>query len=211
MEALEIAKAIPPFLTAGAAIYGVYLAKLGLDKWRRETIGKRKVELAEEVLASFYEARDIITWARFPGSVGSEGSTRPREPGESEDDARRKDSYYVTPERLNKKAEFFAQLQARKYRFAVMFGKDKAKPFDDVHEIKSKVIVSAHMLIRTHRQGGDPVETAQLSKNRRDWEDTVGWGVSEEDAIARRLDGVIENVEKSCRPIIDESTKSWTK
>ena len=39
-------------------------AKAGLDKWRRETIGKRKAEVAEETLTALYEAREIIESVR---------------------------------------------------------------------------------------------------------------------------------------------------
>src|ERR1700730_11838477 len=61
---VELLKALPSIVTAGTAIFGVLLAKAGLEKWRRETIGKRKIEVAEEVLADFYQARDIINEAR---------------------------------------------------------------------------------------------------------------------------------------------------
>jgi hypothetical protein len=47
----------------------VLLAKAGLEKWRRETIGKRKVELAKEVLADFYQARDIIQRPDLPLAI----------------------------------------------------------------------------------------------------------------------------------------------
>ena len=42
---------------AGVAIYGI-------RSWRREFRGKRQIELAEDVLALFYEARDAITAIR---------------------------------------------------------------------------------------------------------------------------------------------------
>lgn len=46
-----------------ASIVAIY----GIRAWRREFIGKRKIELAEEVLALFYETRDIIRYIRDPG------------------------------------------------------------------------------------------------------------------------------------------------
>jgi hypothetical protein len=36
-----------------------YIGYRGLTKWREERIGKRRVELAEDVLADFYQARDM--------------------------------------------------------------------------------------------------------------------------------------------------------
>src|SRR5690242_11617520 len=46
-------------LAGWAAIRGVYA-------WRSELVGRRKAELAEEVLAQFYRARDVLIWARLP-------------------------------------------------------------------------------------------------------------------------------------------------
>ena len=73
---IELAKAIPSVVTAITAVVAVIIAARGLNRLRAETIGKRKVERAEDVLADFYQARDIINAARSPGSFGYEGATR---------------------------------------------------------------------------------------------------------------------------------------
>ncbi len=65
----EVVKVLGSVATAGAAWFAATIAYRGLNKWRAETIGKRKAELAEEVIADFYEARDIIIAARSPGSL----------------------------------------------------------------------------------------------------------------------------------------------
>jgi hypothetical protein len=111
---LELVRMIPSVVTAITAIYGVRIGIQGLNKWRTETIGKRKAELAEEVLADFYEGRDIINAARSPGGFGHEGATRPRAEWESEDDTRTLDAYFRTMERLRNKEEFFARFHARR-------------------------------------------------------------------------------------------------
>ncbi len=51
VDVAEAVKAIAPVFTAGAACFGAYIGYRGLERWRAETIGKRKAELAEEVLA----------------------------------------------------------------------------------------------------------------------------------------------------------------
>jgi hypothetical protein len=72
-------------------------------------LGKRRTEFAEVVLADFYQAQRIIDEARSPGSMGNEGSTRPKVAGETEDEERTLNAYFVTAERLNNRSEFFAQ------------------------------------------------------------------------------------------------------
>ena len=126
--------------TAGAAWFDATIAYHGLNKWRAETIGKRRAELAEEVLADFYQARDIITAARSPGSFGHEGSARQRAVWENEDDARKLNAYFATTERLENKAEFFAQLRARRYRFMAHFCRTAAKPYDELFKIRAEIL-----------------------------------------------------------------------
>ena len=114
---IEAAKVLPNAITAITAIVGVIIASRGLNRWRLEAIGKRRAELAEDVLADFYEARDAIQAARSPLSSGDEGDTRIKAPDEFEADTRTLNAYYAVAERLAKKAEFFAKLNAKRYRF----------------------------------------------------------------------------------------------
>ena len=56
-------------IVSWSAIYGI-------DSWRREYRGKRQIELAEDTLALFYQAQDIINWIRYPLSSADEGKSR---------------------------------------------------------------------------------------------------------------------------------------
>ena len=200
---IELAKALPSVVTAGAAIYGVVIAKAGLDKWRAETIGKRKAELAEEVLADFYQARDIINAARSPGSLGHEGATRQKAEWESEEDTRNLNGYFVAYERLRNKEEFFAQFHARRYRFMAHFGLEAGKPYDELHKIYAQIVVAVRMLIGTYQQRTQ----GSLPENREAWEATIGWGLLENDKIPAELDVLIDDIERICRPAIQEAAK----
>jgi hypothetical protein len=130
----EVIKAVAPAFTAGAACTGAYIAYRGLTKWQDETIGKRRIELAEDVLADFYQARDIIKAARSPFGFSHEGLSRKKGENETEEDARILNSYFAVTERLMSKADFFAEMWARRYRFSFVFGCEAAKPYDDLFE-----------------------------------------------------------------------------
>ena len=73
----------------------IALAEKKVDLDRAFEAWKRQTEFAEQIIADFYEARDIINAARMPGSFGDEGSTRQKEDWETENDTRRLNSYYV--------------------------------------------------------------------------------------------------------------------
>ena len=168
-----------------------------LDAWKRRTT------LAEEVLAEFYHAKDIIDAARAPGSLGGEGDTRPREAWETEEDSRLLDSYYWPVERLDKRQEFFAQFLAKRYRFVALFGSDAGQPFLDFWRVRGEILVAVRMLIGTHQQR----HMGSLPEDRKHWETTMGWVHLPVDPIAARLDGVIEAIEKICRPVIQDIAK----
>jgi hypothetical protein len=188
---IEFFKTLPSIVTMLTAIIAAYVGLKSLSRWREESVGKRKSELAEHVLADFYQVRDIFEWVRFPGSYADEGAERPRIEGEREDEARRRDSYYVPIARLTKEAEFFGAFQARKYRFVALFGTHAGTPFQELKDIQSKIVVASRMLAR-----GDYDSDLQ-----RELEATIGW-IGRDDEIKRRVENAVALIEEICRPVL---------
>jgi len=197
---IELAKSFPSIVTAITTVVGVTIAARGLNTWRAETLGKRKVELAEEVLADFYQARDIINAARSPGSFGYEGETRKKEGWETEEDTRSLNAYFATAERLNAKSDFFAQLHARRYRFIARFGKKAAQPYDDLHKVYVEIIVAVRMLLSTYRSRAE----GTLPSGFRKWQETIWGGMAEDDLIPKKLDQIVSAIEATCGPVLQE-------
>jgi hypothetical protein len=164
---------------------------------------KRRIELAEEVLADFYKAREIILEARSPGSIRTdEGDTRPKMDDETPEETKQYNVYFLVIERLSKDSDFFARLQARKYRFIAHFGAEAVKPYDDLYQILREIRVAVHMLIGTHKMHKSP----ELETNHRKWCTTI-FGGPDEDDIPKRLDAIVTAIEKTCRPAIQETVK----
>lgn len=144
-----IIEVISDAVTSIAALGTVGVAFCGLRSWRQEMIGRRKAELAEEVLADFYRARDMIERLRAPLSFKHEMTGRTSDELEDEQLARRRDSYYVPLARLAEEEEFLAAFQAKRYRFQAVFGERAAIPFDEIFAVIKKVAIAARMLIET--------------------------------------------------------------
>jgi hypothetical protein len=161
---------------------------------------KRRTELAEEVLADFYKARDIIEAARSPGGFGDEGATRQKQPWETEDDTRTLNAYFRTIERLNAHGDFFSQLFARSHRFIALFGSEAVQPFDELWHMRGKILIAVRMLIATHQQQ----QHGNLPEARAKWEATIGWAVTGQDPIQGQLDAIVAAVENICRPVIQD-------
>jgi hypothetical protein len=156
------------------------------------------------VLAGFYRARDILTWARFPASDDYHDDG----PGAGPEDEELERGEIFTPvDRLTKESQVFSELQASRYRFMAYFGEEAARPFEEIRAIHSEVIDSAHNLIRTY--GQEPTGSEEARRNQ--WEAAIGWGEGGGDTLRKRLDLAVKAIEQTCRPLIEERHKTRRK
>jgi hypothetical protein len=192
-------------LTQISVLIGIWVAIYGIDAWRREHVGKRQIELAEETLALFYEAVDAVKHLRHPASFGAEIDDIKRVAGESEKafDARKHAS--VVFYRHKQYQQLFSKLHATRYRFMAQFGKAATKPFDELHSIVGEIIMSARLLSRYWA-----VDTFQSEEHRnKHWEriekqEAVFWeGIDNDDPINPRMDELVDCVERTCRQAIE--------
>ncbi len=148
MEALaNIGQAIAIIAACWAIISGV-------GAWKREFIGKRKIELAEEMLATFFEAKDSIAFIRNIFSNTGEGTSRKRGDNEQPEESQLLDRGYIVYERYEKKKEVFVRLGVLKYRFMASFGHETESIFSDFDETLNSIFVSAQMLATHYWQPG---------------------------------------------------------
>jgi len=182
-------------------VVGSCAAIKGLNTWRKELVHKRKSELAEEVLSSFYEIRDVFNWVRFPASYSSEGETRPTSEDETQNQAQARRNWYVPVERLTSHTELFSRTQSLKYRFIAYFGSNAEAPFRKVKEIHDKILTSAGMLIRTEPRDdrGSLPQNVQDLRDR--CEENIGWFL-DEDPLAPLIEEAIQDIENLCQPYL---------
>lgn len=180
-------------MTGIAALLAGWAGMRGLNAWRAETVGRRKAELAEEVLAAFYRTRDILTWARFPMSDAEDSEIM------QDDDELEKSEILAPVDRLTKESQVFSELRASRYRFMAYFGEEAARPFDEIRAIHNEIVDSARNLARAHGQA-----PAAREAERDHWEAAIGWRETEADDLRKRLDLAVKAVEQTCRPLIEE-------
>lgn len=196
----ETFKNLSILLAAWSVIYAI-------DAWRREFIGKRKIELAEEVLALFYEAKDALYAIRSPFGFEGEGSTRKPGKYERPEDKETLDNAYVVIERYNKYQALFNKLYAMRYRFMAQIGKDEAKPFDELRVIINEIILASRRLARLWAYKNlNALPPERLEKHQKSIEEAeaIFWERSvDPDPINPRLEEVITKMEKICHSIIE--------
>ena len=196
-------EAIAVIVAAGSVIYGV-------NAWRREFVGKRNIEFAEEVLATFYESRDVIDTIRnIFGSVG-EGSSRIPAKNESKDETEIYNNAYVVFERYQKHSKLFNKLYAMRYRymarFGARFGKEASKPFDDLHSIINEIFIAANMLrfywLENRKSALKSKEERKLDIKMIREQEAIIWKQGSKDTIVPRVNTIITLVEEQTHQII---------
>lgn len=184
---------------AVAAATAAYQGIKSLSAWKAEATGRRRMELAEDVLVEFHEVRDLMRAIRSPLSYSSEGKTRKREPGESNDVAGRKDTYFVILERFDARRDVVARLMGRRYRMVAWFTPETDKAFEKLQTAIQRVLSSAQMLVESV---GDGTREAD-PKSWKEWEGALWRGASSPDPIATQIDEAVSEIEAVCRPILE--------
>ncbi len=195
----ELLSYIAVIIAAGVAIWGI-------RAWKREFVGKRRIELAEEVLSHFYEAKDAIRAIRSIVIYSGEGDSYKYSDSESDEEIEINRNAYVTYERNQKYHELFARIWAVRYRFAAYFGKDKIKPIDDLLRVRQDILRAADKIAKLEKRlrliKGDKEQEKKLCEEI--WKRRLipfGYG-DEDDPIEPTLLKAENEIESICRKVI---------
>jgi hypothetical protein len=193
----------------------------GVGAWKREFIGKRQIELAEQVLEKFFEVKDAIAYIRNPFASSDEGKTRQRRDGETTAESDLLDRGYIVVERYSKKENVFADFNTLKYKFMASFGPETEPIFIDTNKALNSIFVSARMLA-THywqRQGRVQMEKDEFQKHLDEMHRHEGifWDIgSDTDEIRVQLKAIQERLEQATASCFQEPmstfkilTKKW--
>lgn len=181
----------------------------GIGAWKREFLGKRQIELAEQALGKFFEIKDAIAYIRNPFGRTDEGKSRQRGESELPEESDLLDRGYVVVERYAKKEAAFAEFNTLKYRFMAAFGPETEAIFADTSKTVNSIFVSAQMLV-THywkRQGRVSMEPEALKKHLQEMHshERVFWYMgAERDDIGPQLQRIQERLEAVTAPCFQE-------
>jgi hypothetical protein len=196
-EILEVIKSVGIIIASGVAIWGI-------NSWRREAKWKRKYELAEDVLANFYEAHQAIKIIRSPFGFGHEGSSRPKQDNETKEKSQIYDQAYVARERFERNKKSLEKLQALKFRFIALYGKEYEKHFDKFNQTVNKIFFASDQIamVRLGQYGDDKEFIRDTMKESRE---TLYSRTNKDDKIEMELEEAIKAIEKKCKEIIGKN------
>jgi len=200
---------ISAVIYAVATCFAGCAAIWGVRSWRRQFRGKRQIELAENTLELFYNARDAITAIRSILAYPGEGSTRQPEENETKEQKEARDKAYVAEERFKKHQEVFNKLHSMRYRFMAQIGKEQAEPFDEIHKIINEILVAARMLAylwAPHRWQYSDEKKREKPLSQIEKYEAIFWWAGPEDDIGKQVEDVVKKIETICEPIIAGKT-----
>jgi hypothetical protein len=175
------------------------------ERWKREKIEEKKIDIAFDALAMSYESKCIFENIRSPMSFGYEWKDMPRLVGDDDAAWNRRGPFYAVGQRVKSNKEFFNRVFTLQQRCMAAFGPDSEDIFMLLHKSRREIEVSSEMLAwkAYNHEGVEPDHNeAFYEQCRRDiWE--VGDFQREKDKVGQRLIEFRSRMEKLCRPIID--------
>lgn len=198
MDCLKLFESLSIIIASIAAV-------IGLFTWRKETRWKRKYELAEEVLAKFYEAHQNIKNIRSRFGYVGEGKSRKKSCNETEVESEIYDINYVVHERFEKNKEAIERLKVLKFRFIAVFGKEHEQLFNDLFKILTNIFFAASELSSIQLSEYYELTPNEIKKLRKIIYSSTK---VENDDIEKELQSIIQDVENVCRKIIGNKCSS---
>ena len=191
---LSIIQSLGIIIASGVAIWGI-------NSWRRQAKWKRKYELAEEVLASFYESHHSIRLIRSPIERMDEGASRQKKPGESAKETDVLNAAFVSRERFENNRKPLERLHALKYRFIALYGLEFEKHFDIFAQIMNDIFFAADdiAMVKLGKYGDDRDLIKEINIESRA---ILYRKIKVDDEIEKKLKVSIGIIEKKCRSII---------
>lgn len=192
----EWVSAAASLVVAGAAAIAAWQGVKGLNAWRTEALGRRRMELAEDALSDFYEARNAFHFIRSPYSPVGESKDRPITKDEQPQHKDRIDTYWAHLKRLDEKGELFSRVFAKQYRIMAAFGPESQTLYNELKDIRFEVTLAAQRLIRAVKYPRD--DEKALDRFEKD-EEIIWEGSADSDPIEKRLETLMEKVERYFR------------
>jgi len=114
------------FVTIGIAYFGFRT----FERWKREKIEEKRIDIAIEALELAYDCREVFEIIRNSGTFGFEYADMPRRDREDDGEWNRRGPFYAILKRTQAHADFFERLAKLRPRYMALFGVPAADSVD---------------------------------------------------------------------------------
>lgn len=190
-------------------LVGIWVGIATLGVWRQEFISKRRIELAEEWLASTYAFRDSIWDIRNPLSSSAESASRPKTEEEKKDPpevVRAKDQGYVFYARYNSVKEQINNFYKLKYTTMARFGKPAEEIYGKANKLWNELAWGADIM-REHWYEQAKMPGRAMDVSEQVLIDQAGgliWRKSKDDVVEKQMKEIVKKIEDEVKLITEE-------
>ncbi|HUZ33555.1 MAG TPA: hypothetical protein VMV19_15845 [Xanthobacteraceae bacterium] len=193
------------FAITGIVAFGGFRT---FDRWKREKLEERRIEIAFEALSIAYEAKFVFDSIRSPMAFAHEWSDMPRSSGESDDDWSHRGSFFAILKRIANNKDYLERVWKLQPRFMAEFGPQTEQIFLKLHQARKFIETSAQMLAR--RRDDDRGQWNENRQRQRDqWEADIWIGMDAinpgNGRVGQLLNGFKTEIESLCRPITERN------
>jgi hypothetical protein len=150
---MEIISTISNVLTALTSIGTVVIAYSAIHTWRKEFIGKKKIELAAEIMLTVYDILDAMIYARLNRYSPSEikdverwmKTEKLRDP-QNTDIYPDRFHFLIVNRRLEERQDKIDKLEKLSNQAYIYFGEDRFRLFQELHKCTLDIRLAAEKL-----------------------------------------------------------------
>lgn len=140
---------IASYITALAAAWGLVVAIIGLNAWKKQLKGKTDYELARRYLKALYKMRNAFSHVRNPWVPIGESMAALKEKGYTEADHsdNRKVNAAIYSRRWEKMMEASSDLDIESLEAEVSWGNEATGLLDEIYGLRGKLLSHINRLI----------------------------------------------------------------
>ena len=124
------------FIALAATVIASITAVWGINAWKREHLGKSKIDLAERVLELAYQIQELIEDIQSPLGFGNEGMSRKSSSEETAIESAVLNASFVTVERFEKCRPIFSEFYSLRFRCRIRLGEECFKLIEELWQIR---------------------------------------------------------------------------
>ena len=170
------------------------------DRWRREKIEEKRLDVALEALSIAYEAQMVFEDIQRPFIGQYEWQNMPDEEMEQEEKERRKPLYAVI-NRLDRHVSYFERVLSLQPKFMAVFGSETKNIFMKLYRARSGIQTAIEVLMFMDHPIR-PDEKGTVAQLRSDIWNTKGPGVEEPERTKKLVLEFQNDIERMCGPLV---------
>ena len=200
---MEIFNVVKEILTLIIACAGVWVAWSALKTWKKEFIGKKKIDLACDIVEQICNIQDIIRYARNPAFFTNESNKIIKDFNKDKEEFKENKIHYLAAKYrfYNKKEEINNFFKLRN-KAQLYWDKNILDLFNKLNEIIVSINTAAELLYES-----DDLDF----KSRVKFEKNIWWNFKNDDEIEKNVQKIVDEFKLNLYDCYKDGLTKWKK